>query len=154
MNPAAARVLIAGRRDPFYWRRPIVPQGVTCFLETVALPPNTISSKSVTVDMEQFLHGLLSFTASWDPPQYSNGALDRYELCIREDALTGSEDCTASSNCLYVEFLSSNVVGCTKLDDVNVASNGTVVGDINYHVTTTEPLFIQVRKIYMWTVVG
>ena len=140
MNPAAGRI---GQRDPFYWRRAIVPSSNSCTVEAAALPPSTLSSNTITLNKEQFSSGILSFTVSWKPPLYSNGELERYELCIGENALSGTDDCTAPSDCLYVQLLPANVVGCAMLN--HLVANGSIVGDINYHVQMgTELLFMQV----------
>ena len=139
------------QKEPFYWRRPLLPLPFDCQFTTVAFPPNQISSDAIALDIEPIVEvlssGILSFTVSWDPPTFLNGDLERYEFCVGEDTLTSTEDCILPSDCLYVQPSSvSNVMSCKQLD---LTSPDMLVADIKYHVAMdTELLFMQVCILY------
>ena len=90
---------------------------------------------------------VLSFSLSWAPPTFLNGALERYEVCIGEGGVTGSETCSHPSDCLYLHASETdsakNLVGCTLLGVVSSPDRPTT--EIGYHVVAgTELLFLQV----------
>ena len=143
-----------GRKEPFYWRRPLLPLPIGCQFTTVAFPPNQISSDAIALDIEPTVEilssGILSFTVSWDPPTFLNGDLERYEFCISEDTLTSTDDCVLPSDCLYVQrHQPSSVLNMMSCKQLDLASPDMLVADIRYHVAMdTELLFMQVCLIY------
>ena len=138
-----------GPRDDFYWRRPLIPNKAKCGLDISALPPTPVPSDAIMLATEPISSGVLSFTVNWTQPKYLNGDLVRYELCIGEDNITGSDVCADPSDCLYVERadssgLSSMVVGCRSLPPFLDQPTA----NIDYHVATDiQQLFLQVHNV-------
>ena len=69
---------------------------------------------------------MLTFSVSWDPPNFPNGELECYELCIGPEALSDIEDCMPEMT------LKSN-------------SNDTLSIDVSYPIRDEPELAIQVN---------
>ncbi|CAI7996008.1 Fibroblast growth factor receptor 2 [Geodia barretti] len=100
---------------------------------------------------------VLNFILTWAPPTFLNGDLERYEICIGEDGVTGSATCVQPSDCLYLHASESdsakNLVGCTQLGVVDSPQEPTT--DIGYHVVAeTELLFLQIRGVNSFNLLG
>ena len=140
------------RRGSLFWRRPLVPASKKCHFTTVAVSPTTISNDSLSVQMKSVSRSVLNFLLSWSPPMFLNGELERYEICIGEEEMDGSEDCSQSSDCFFLHSseneLARHLLGCTPLGAVSSSQQPSV--DIGYHVVAgTEQLFLQVTVQYI-----
>ena len=140
-----------GANDPFNWRKPIIPGRESCDLNTVAFPPNTISSDDITVVLKPLFSGILSFSVTWNQPRFVNGELIKYVFCIGEDPVSGPDGCEKPAECLYVKITQSSITVDTPCRELKVESTvGNLTADIDYHVERgTRELFLQVH-VYMY----
>ena len=80
----------------FYWRSDILPPGpVTCNTGIRPFPPTIVPLQNISnIDINNNTDEV-SFLMEWTPPEFPNGELDIYQVCIRftDVVLDGMEDC-------------------------------------------------------------
>ena len=71
-----------------YWRYLCFPRMENCSSDIDPQKPTQIPVANIT-----FQRDILATVVNWEPPEYTNGELRSYEVCLSEEELEGEEDC-------------------------------------------------------------
>ena len=82
----------------FYWRSPLFPERYRARCHNYFIPqkPTQIPIEAITIEINIF-EDTINIIVNWGPPQYTNGNLTLYEVCLSENGLGGEEDCDENS---------------------------------------------------------
>jgi hypothetical protein len=139
------------RNDPFHWRRPLIPGKRNCTFPTPAHRPTPVPAQNISLQLEPMSSGILSFSLTWAPPTFLNGRLERYDVCIGEEAVEGTGRCSEPSECFFLHATEAspagNLVGCIQLGVVGPQQE--LSAEIDYHVVAgTKLLYLQVPCVH------
>ena len=79
---------VTNNTQALYWRSPCFPTEENCSSDIVPQKPTQIPVANIT-----FQRDILATVVNWEPPEYTNGELTSYEVCLSEEELEGEEDC-------------------------------------------------------------
>lgn len=85
-------VRIDRKNSLYYYRKSLLPNPMKGFLCSTFAPPvkPTVIQDMAIIDLS-YLSDVLEFNVSWNPPQFSNGKLQGYEIMIFPSNGTFSE---------------------------------------------------------------
>ena len=58
--------------------------------------PTQISIENIAIEIDIF-EDVITIVVNWEPPEYANGNLTYYDVCLSEEELEGEEECNVFS---------------------------------------------------------